>query len=206
MLNIAGPEYDFGSVVFAVLQECEHRRRGFDDQELDQQLIATARAKLAKIKAAYDEFGASPGYWQALETEVLKTAMPQYMVAAREMNALERAKYGVWRGGDPLARIAFALGGLVLAWLLFFIPFVRMFEAAWMVAFIATGFFFPDIKRFTHERRHTKLLNRLVAEAAAYQQNAKLHYMTTTDIRESFALNAPQLPSERGETPTKVTE
>ena len=59
MLNIAGPEYDFGNVVFAVLQECEHRRRGFDDAELDAQLIATARAKLRKIKAAYDEFGGS---------------------------------------------------------------------------------------------------------------------------------------------------
>ena len=199
MLNIAGPEYDFGNVVFAVLQECEHRRRGFDDEELDQQLIATARKKLGKIKAAYAEFGGSPTYWEALETEVLKTAMPQYMVAAREMNALERGKFGVWRGGDPLARIAFALGGLLLAVLLFFVPYVRMFEAAWMVTLAATGFFFPDIKRWTHERRHTKLLNRLVAEAAGYQQNSKLHYMTTTDIRESFALNAPPLPSERSE-------
>ena len=49
---------------------------------------------------------------------MLKTAMPQYIAAAREMNALERAKFGVWRGGDPLARIAFALGGLLLASLL----------------------------------------------------------------------------------------
>jgi hypothetical protein len=199
VLNIAGPEYDFGNVVFAVLQECEHRRRGFDDQELDQQLLATARKKLAKIKAAYDEFGGAPAYWDALDTEVMKTAMPQYMVAAREMNALERDKYGVWRGGDPLARIAFALAGLLLAVLLFFVPYVRMFEAAWMVMLAATGFFFPDIKRWTHERRHTRLLNRLVADAAAYQANAKLHYMTTTDIRESFALHAPSLPSEQSE-------
>ncbi len=200
MLNIAGPEYDFGNVVFAVLEECEHRRRGFDDEDLDQQLLATARAKLARIKAAYDEFGGSPTYWESLETEVLKTAMPQYMAAAREMNALERGKFGVWRGGDPLARIAFAIGGLLLAVLLFFVPYVRMFEAAWMVTLAATGFFFPELKRWTHERRHTKLLNRLVAEAAAYQQNAKLHYMTTTDIRESFALNTPPLPSERAQT------
>jgi hypothetical protein len=205
MLNIAGPEYDFGNVVYAVLQECEHRRRGFDDAELDQQLIATARGKLGKIKAAYDEFGGAPGYWESLETEVLRTAMPQYLVAAREMNALEREKFGVWRGGDPLARIAFALGGLVLAFVLFFIPFARMFEMGWMIAFLLTGFFFPDIKRFTHERRHTRVLNRIVADAAAYQQNAKLHYMTTTDIRESFALHAPPPPSER-ETPERLPE
>jgi len=85
MLNIAGPEYDFGNVVFVVIEECEHRRRSFDDKELDAQLLATARAKLAKIKAAYDEFGGSPAYWQSLETEVLQTAMPQYIAAAKEM-------------------------------------------------------------------------------------------------------------------------
>ena len=45
MLNIAGPEYDFGSVVFVVLEECEHRRRGFDDDELDEQLLAHRHAR-----------------------------------------------------------------------------------------------------------------------------------------------------------------
>lgn len=206
MLNIAGPEYDLGNVVFAVLQECEHRRRGFEDHDLDQQLMATALAKLARIKAAYDEFGGAPAYWQLLETEVLRTAMPQYVAAAREMNALERTKFGVWRGGDPLARIAFTLAGLLIAWLLFFVPFLRMLEAMFIVGIPATGFFFPDIKRWTHERRHRQLLNRLVADAAEYQQNAKLHYMTTTDIRDSFAMHTPPPPSERTEDAKETTE
>ena len=99
MLNIAGPEYDFGSVVFVVLQECEHRRRGFDDDEAEEQLLRVARGKLAKIRQAYDEFGGAPAYWKVLETEVLETAMPQYIDAAREMTALERSNFGVWRGG-----------------------------------------------------------------------------------------------------------
>ena len=188
MLNIAGPEYDFGSVVFVMIEECEHRRRGFADEELQSQLLATARAKLARIKAAYDEFGGAPAYWQSLESEVLQTAMPQYIAAAREMNALERSNFGVWRGGDPLARLAFAVGGVILAAMLIFVPFVRVFEAFLAVGLAATGFFYPELKRWTHERRHNRTLNRLVAEAARYQQNARLHYMTTTDIRESFTM------------------
>lgn len=191
MLNIAGPEYDFGSVVFVVLEECEHRRRGFDDEHLDEHLRATARAKLAKIKAAYDEFGGSGVYWKSLETEVLETAMPQYVAAAREMNALERSKYDIWRGGDPLARLAFALAGLLLGSMMVFVPYVRMFEAVFALGLAATGFFYPELKRWTHERRHTRVLNRLVSDAASYQQNARLHYMTTTDIRESFTSPEP---------------
>lgn len=201
MLNIAGPEYDFGNVVFVVIEECEHRRRGFDDGELASQLFATARAKLAKIKGAYDEFGGSPAYWQSLETEVLQTAMPQYISAAKEMNALERGKFGIWRGGDPLARIAFAVGGVILAAMLFFVPLVRVFEAFLVFGLAATGFFYPELKRWTHERRHMRVLNRLVVDAARYQQNARLHYMTTTEIRESFTMPEPPLPPTEREQP-----
>ena len=188
MLNIAGPEYDFGSVVFVVLEECEHRRRGFDDDEAEEQLLRVARGKLAKIKKAYDEFGGSPAYWNVLETEVLETAMPQYIQAAREMTALERANFGVWRGGDPVARFAFGLGGLFLGSLLLVLPALKIVEAMLALAMAGLGFTYPELKRFTHERRHFRLLNRLVADATAYQNNAKLHYMTTSEIRESFAV------------------
>ena len=193
MLNIAGPEFDFGNVVFVVLQECEHRRRGFDeDEQLEEHLFGVARGKLRKIKAAYDEFGASAGYWQALETEVLETALPQYIASAREMNRLERTGYDVYRRGDLPARGIFALGGLLLGGALLALPFFpKLFEAAFAFLLSGTGFVYPDLKRYTHERRHYRLLNRLVEDAARYQQNSRLHYMTTTDIRESFHVAAP---------------
>ena len=191
VLNIAGPEYDFGSVVFVVIGECEHRRRGFANDELEFQLMEAARGKLKKIKGAYDEFGGSPAYWKALEKEVLETAMPQYIGAAKKMNALERNSFGVWRDGDPAARTAFGLGGLVVGGVLKALPFIPTLENMFVFALAVAGFLYPDLKRYTHERRHVKTLNRLVNDAAAYQQNARLHYMTTTDIRESFHIGGP---------------
>src|SRR5690349_15094882 len=198
MLNIAGPEYDFGSVLFAVLEECEHRRRSFDYDEAEFQLERVAKEKLAQIKKAYDEFGGSPAYWKTLNTEVLDTAMPQYVTAAREMNALERAKFGVWRGGDPAARFVFALVGLFIGSIIIALPFVPIFETMFAFALAAAGALYPEIKRYTHEKRHFRVLNRLVVEATQYQQNAKLHYMTSSDIRQSFAI-------ETGETTTDPT-
>ena len=41
-LNIAGPEYDFGQVLYAVLQECEHRRRSLTDPEIGDELQSIA--------------------------------------------------------------------------------------------------------------------------------------------------------------------
>jgi hypothetical protein len=191
MLNIAGPEYDFANVVYAVLEECEHRRRGYDQEELDDLLMADARRKLAEIRRAYDEFGGAGSYWQQLEKEVLATAMPQYIAAAEEMNRLERTRFDIWRQGDPLARLVFALAGLFLGSLLIAIPFIRIVESAFAFGLTIAGALYPEIKRFTHERRHARVLNALVAEAARYQKDAKLHYMTTSDIRASFSVAPP---------------
>jgi hypothetical protein len=191
VLNIAGPEYDFGSVVFAVLEECEHRRRGIDDEELGERLMTLARTKLAKIREAYDEFGGSPRYWESLHKEVLETAMPQYVDAARAMNALERTSFGVWRGGDPAARAAFGIGGLVVGGFIKALPFIPSIENVFVFLLAAAGFAYPDLKRYTHERRHVRMLNRLVADASRYQKNARLHYMTMNDIRESFSSGPP---------------
>lgn len=191
VLNIAGPEYDFASVVFVVLGECEHRRRGFERDELEFRLMEAAKAKLKKIKEAYDEFGGSSAYWQTLEKEVLQTAMPQYIAAAEDMNELERKSFGVWRDGDPAARTIFGLGGLVVgSFLKAVVPLISTIENIFVLALAVAAFLYPDLKRYTHERRHVKLLNRLVSDAAAYQANAKLHYMTTTDIRQSFQIGS----------------
>lgn len=192
MLNIAGPEYDFGHVLYAVLQECEHRRRGLSDPKaVADDLHAIAREKLAQIKAAYDEFGGAPAYWKELEREVLETAMPQYAPAAAEMNALERSGFRVFRKGDIAARLWFALLGLIIGSIIIALPFIPIFERLFAFALTAGGFFYPDIVRYTNERRYARFLNRLVTDAARYQSTARLHYMTSSQIKDAFALPPP---------------
>lgn len=186
MLNIAGPEYDFAQVLYAVLQECEHRRRGLDDQSIDRDLQDIAREKLKQVKAAYDEFGGSAAYWSALEKEILDTALPQYAPVAAEMNVMERTGFRVFRRGDPAARFMFALAGLVIGSIIIALPWIPIFERLFAFALTAAGFLYPDIVRYTFERRHARFLNRLIADAERYQSTARLHYMTTQQIRESF--------------------
>ena len=56
----------------------------------------------------------------------------------------------------------------------------------------AIGFLYPDIKRFMTERRYMKVLNRLVTDSANYQENSRLHYMTSHDIQKAFEPNDPR--------------
>lgn len=186
MLNIAGAEYDYAQVVYVVLQECEHHRRSFDDASFDAEIRTCATEKLAEIKAAYDEFGGSVDYWEALEKEVDEVVLPQFVAAAREITDQERNSFGIWRGGDLGARFTFALAGLFIGSIIISLPFIPIFEDMFAFALTAVGFLYPDLKRFMHERRYTKVLNRLVADSARYQENAHLHYMTSDDIMKAF--------------------
>ncbi|HSY49263.1 MAG TPA: hypothetical protein VLC46_10665 [Thermoanaerobaculia bacterium] len=186
MLNIAGVEYDFAQVVYVVLQECEHHRRSFDEETFEAEVRTCATEKLAEIKAAYDEFGGSTDYWEALEKEVDEVVLPQYVAAAHDITELERNGFGIWRGGDLGARLAFALAGLLIGSIIIALPFIPIFEEMFAFATTAVGFLYPDLKRFMHERRYMKVLNRIVSDSARYQENALLHYMTSQDIRKAF--------------------
>lgn len=186
MLNIAGAEYDYAQVVYVVLQECEHRRRSFEEESFDAEVRACAAEKLAEIKAVYDESGGSAVYWEALEKEVDEVVLPQYIEAARAITEQERNSFGIWRGGDLGARFAFALAGLVIGGIIVKLPFIPIYEDMFAFALTAAGFLYPDLIRFMHERRYMKVLNRIVADSARYQENARLHYMTTQDIKKAF--------------------
>jgi len=199
-LNIAGPEYDFGHVAYAVLVECEHRRRGLPEAGFTKGISAIAREKLDEIHRAYEEFGGSASYWKTLEKEIVLTLLPQYAPAAELMTDLERSNYNVFRGGDLGARLLFALIGLLIGGIIISLPFVPIFEDFFALITTAIGFLYPDLKRFFYERAHAKLLNRLVSDSARYQSDARISYMTTDQIRDSFTLSEPKrLPTDTKE-------
>jgi hypothetical protein len=192
MLNIAGSDYDYAQVVFVVLQECEHRRRGWDEKSFEHAALACARETLARVKGAYDEFGGSASYWKTLDNEVLTVVMPQYIDEASTLTAAEKHGFGIFRGGDLAARFLFALLGLFIGGVIIALPFIPIFEDMFAFALTVAGFLYPDFVRFTYERRHARTLNGLVAASAAYQENGRLHYMTSDDIKSAFQPSEPR--------------
>ncbi|MBW8879125.1 MAG: hypothetical protein JF614_29640 [Acidobacteria bacterium] len=182
MLNVAGPEFDFGPVLYAVLQECEHVRRGLDPGEAPERLLETARRKLAEIRESYEECAGTPPYWSDLEREVLETSMQQYIPAAVEQNRLETSRYGLWRGGDPAARALFSLLGLVIGGLIIAAPWIPIFEDAFAFLLALAGLLYPEIKKTFLDFRHSQLLNKLIARAEKYQYDSRIHYTTAAKL------------------------
>ena len=214
MLNVAGPSFDFGNVLFAVLQECEHVRRGLLPNEAQGRLMEAARRKLAEIRESYAESGGTPGYWEELEREVLETSLPAYVPEAIEQTRLEKSGYDVWRRGDALARALFALLGLVLGGLIVAAPFIPIWEDAFAFVLAVGGLLYPEVKQLVADFRHSRLLNRMIAEAEKYQKNARIHYVSEARLQEELDAvgkmdreeenpkteeeKPPQRPRERG--------
>lgn len=197
MLNLAGSAYDFGNVLFAVLQECEHARRGLPPDEARARLMDLARRKLDEVRASYEELGGTPGYWQELEREVLETSMPQYVPAAVEQTRLEKSGYDVWRRGDPPARILFGLAALLVGALLIVLPPYLLAERFFALLLAVAGFLYPEMKQAYFDFRHSRLLNRLIVQAEKYQKNSRIQYVTEAQLQEE--LDALGTGTEQGE-------
>ena len=197
MLNLAGTSFDFGNVLFAVLQECEHQRRALLPKEAEARLREIAARKLGEIRASYEEAGGLPAYWQTLEREVMEASLPQYIAHAIEQTRLEQSNYDLWRRGDPASRAILGLAGLVIGGLIWKAPFIPIFEEAIAFVLAGAGFFYPEIKRLISEARHTRFLNRLVTSAERYQKNRRIHaYSTQTELEEAMrALDGGRSPA-----------
>ncbi len=186
MLNVAGPSFDFSNVLFAVLQECEHVRRALLPNEAHGRLIEAARRKLAEVRESYVENGGTPAYWEELEREVLETSLPAYIPEAIEQTRLEKSGYDVWRRGDAAARALFALAGLILGGLIIAAPFIPIWEDAFAFVLAVGGLLYPEVKQLVADFRHSRLLNRMIAEAEKYQKNARIHYVSEARLQEEL--------------------
>jgi hypothetical protein len=202
MLNLAGSSYDYGNVLFAVLQECEHKRRALLPNEAEARLREIAREKLALIREGYEELGGTPDYWQELEREVLETALPQYVPAASEQNRLEKTGYDVWRQGDPAARALFGLLGLVLGAVIIALPWIPIFEDAFAFLLAALGIFYPEIKKAYFDVGHSRLLNRLIVQAEKYQREEAGRYVSEARLQKELDAVGGKAPARALTPPT----
>src|SRR5262249_13120086 len=151
-------------------------------EEAEEKLYLAAREKLAEIHESYAECGGTEDYFAELTREVLETALPQYVPRAVEQTRREEEGYDLWRGGDPVARSAFALLGLVLGGILVALPFVPIWEDSFAFLLALTGLFFPEITRLFFDQRHSRFLNRLIRDAERYQQARRVHYLSSAKL------------------------
>jgi hypothetical protein len=177
-----------------VLGLLERRREGIGpwSPEAESKLTERATEALAEAGKQFAEVADDKPYWARVEKAVLEVALPRYFAIARQQQALEANKYGVWRGGDLIARGTYAVVGLLVAFVLSRTVLPEFLELLPVVLFLF-GPLIPDLQVWAARRRWSNKLQGLVDEMGDEQAQQE-RYRPLEEI--AGAAHAPP-PKER---------
>ncbi len=192
-------KYSLAAVAHHLLALFEVRRPGIVrwDDKAQERLRREAESALQQMETQCRELGVDdPPHWQRARAVVRDALLPRYAQLAQAENAQAARDYGMWRGGDLVARGAFALAGLVLGAIVLAVPWIPVYEKWLPWALFVLGPFIPDAYARWYRRRYRKRLEALVADLAL--EGATLEaYRPLSEVQHSLGLpNADGAPRE----------
>jgi hypothetical protein len=163
--------YRLPAVARYVLELLERRRPALPawdahtDASIRASMESEARRALASAGEQFAEVADDPAYWKRIEQGVMDLVLPRYFREAEAQSQLEAKRFGLWRGGDFLSRVAYAGGGLLLAGFLWRARLPADLELLPVLVFIF-GPVLPDFQIAFFKRRYRKQLETLVNDMA----------------------------------------
>lgn len=167
-------EFSAREITLKVLDHLERRRPeiAFDGEKIR----AEVDAALVPVEKDYREAELPPGYLTALVAEVRRTVPARWQAIARDFTAREKKSFGLWRGGDPLSRVAYLFGGLVVGGFILWAPFIPIWEKWFPFALALAAFFFPDIQTTWFRRRYARALGDIAVTMQKAQPQLDTHF------------------------------
>jgi hypothetical protein len=199
-------KYRLPAVGRFLLEQFELRRPGIREwsPEIEAQLRRDAESELQLMEKQLREMGMDdPGYWQRVRRALDEILLPRYGALATGEIELARRDYGIWRGGDLIARATFALAGFLLGIVCVEVPYIPI-QAKWFPALLLVlGPLFPDGVMWLHRRRWRKRLEALVEDLGRASETLDT-YRPLSELTHALGMSselaeAPPLPArERG--------
>jgi len=154
-------------VTLRVLDHLERRRVAIVDDPA--QVEAAVVEALVPVRKEYQEAELPIAFWEGLETEVRAIVPRAWRAVAQPYSHKEKREFGLWRGGDPVARLTYVLAGLTLGGLILWAPFIPIWEK-WFPFVLAFGaWWLPDAQVRWHKRAYARALGRIAAQVARAQ-------------------------------------
>jgi len=198
-------KYSLAAIAQHLLSVFEVRRPAIArwDAEASERLRRDADAALRQMEQQCSELGIDdPPHWERARAVVRDVLLPRYARLAEAENAAAARDYGMWRGGDLIARATFALCGLVLGAIVVAVPWIPVYEKWVPWALFILGPFLPDAYSWWYRRRHQKRLEALVADLA--REGAALDwYRPLSEVQRSLGVRSDPvaLPAEEAPAP-----
>jgi hypothetical protein len=171
-------KYSLAAVGRYLLEQFELRRPGVREwtPQLEESLRQQAEAELVSMEKQLREMEIDdPQYWQRVRRVIDDILLPRYAKIATDEIALARKEYGIWRGGDLVARGTFALAGFILGIIAVEIPYIPIYEKWFPALLLVGGPFFPDAAMWWYRRRFRRKLEDLVRDLAKANQTLETY-------------------------------
>jgi hypothetical protein len=194
-------KYRLAAVGRFLLEQFELRRPGIRQwsPEVEASLRHAAEGELQLMEKQLRELGMDDDrYWQRIRRALDEILLPRYAALASGEIELARRDYGIWRGGDLIARATFALAGFILGVICVEVPYIPI-QAKWFPAvLLVLGPLFPDAVMWLHRRRWRRKLEALVGDLHRASQTLET-YRPLSEL--THALEMPSLVSPVSELP-----
>ena len=197
-------KYKLAAVGRFLLEQFELRRPGIREwtPELEASLRQQAEAELLQMERQLHELEIDdPQYWQRVRRVVDEILLPRYAKAATDELALAKREYGIWRGGDLVARGAFALAGFILGIIAVEVPYIPI-QAKWFPALLlVAGPLFPEAVQGWYRWRFRRKLEGLVRDLTTAGETLET-YRPLSELTRSLEsradlAEAPPVPQNR---------
>lgn len=185
-------KYRLATVGRFLLEAFERRRPALAQwtPEVEAALRHEAEEELVQMERQLKELGVDDSkYWHRVRAVVEDILLPRYAAVAREEIALAKREYGIWRGGDLVARGAFAVAGLVLGIFVVELPYIPVYEKWFPALLLIGGPMFPDAAMWWYRRRFQKKLDGIVRDLARASESLDT-YRPISELQQSLGMSA----------------
>jgi hypothetical protein len=186
-------KYRLAAVGRYLLEQFELRRPGLRQwsKETEESFRQQAEGELLLMEKQLRELGMDDAqYWQRVRRALDQILLPRYGALATQEIALAARDYGIWRGGDLVARATFALVGFILGIICVEVPYIPV-QAKWFPALLLVlGPLFPDAVMWLHRRRWQRKLDALVADLGRASETLET-YRPLSELTRALELPDP---------------
>jgi hypothetical protein len=170
------PEFAAQSVALQVLQHLERRRHAIVEDQA--KVDAEVSEALVPVRDAYRAAELPLPYLEALEKEVRAVVPVRWRGLAERHTELEGRDFGLWRGGDVVARLVYVLVGLVVGGLCVALPFIPIWEKWFPLLLGVSAWWLPTAQVAWQRRRYARELGDLAREVGGAQAALEAHVTT----------------------------
>ncbi len=189
-----------------LISAAERKRPGLGpwSEKAQDEIRTVFESELAQMKRQFFELFDDAAYWDKVERTLLDVCLPRYCALAQKQTELESRDYGLWRGGDLIARGAYAAAGLLIGIAMVKLPFIPIPQTWDLFAFITmlAGPFVPDVQIWMYKRKHRKRLEAILADMREAEEQLRL-YQPLQEPRSGALQPSSSVASENASVPAR---